>query len=176
MRTRIGAVRRRAGALIAGPVETNRIGVTFVCHGLLRQIATDIAFGSEIATDQLNVCFTPKSGHQALLDFRSCSHQISFRRAALQSPGLFMPFRPSTALKPAHRAEDFGKCLISPEFSSDSGNRFRAFDSRPVSCHMQPSVVSLLRRRDMLCTNDVYSPTLEAESSVQPSCKSRAKG
>jgi hypothetical protein len=28
MRTRIGAVRRRAGALIAGPVETNRIGVT----------------------------------------------------------------------------------------------------------------------------------------------------
>ena len=28
----------------------------------------------------------------------------------------------------------------------------------------------------MLCTNDVYSPTLEAESSVQPSRKSRAKG
>ena len=28
----------------------------------------------------------------------------------------------------------------------------------------------------MLCTNDVYSPTLEAESSVQPGCKSRAKG
>ena len=63
MRTRIGAVRRRAGALIAGIVETNRIGVTFVCHGLLRQIATDVAFGSEIATDQLNVRFTPQSGH-----------------------------------------------------------------------------------------------------------------
>jgi len=28
----------------------------------------------------------------------------------------------------------------------------------------------------MLCTNDVYSATLEAESSVQPGCKSRAKG
>jgi hypothetical protein len=28
----------------------------------------------------------------------------------------------------------------------------------------------------MLCTNDVYSPTLEAESSVQPNCKSRAEG
>jgi hypothetical protein len=29
-------VRRRAGALIAGPVDTNRIGVTLVvCHGLL---------------------------------------------------------------------------------------------------------------------------------------------
>ena len=33
---RVGAVRRRAGALIAGPVDTNRIGVTLVvCHGLL---------------------------------------------------------------------------------------------------------------------------------------------
>ena len=28
----------------------------------------------------------------------------------------------------------------------------------------------------MLCINDVYSPTLEAESSVQLGCKSRAKG
>ena len=27
----------------------------------------------------------------------------------------------------------------------------------------------------MLCTNDVYSPTLEAESPVQPCRKSRAK-
>ena len=35
---------------------------------------------------------------------------------------------------------------ISPEFSSDSGNRFRVPDSRPVSCHKQPSVVSLLLR------------------------------
>src|SRR5215469_6708110 len=32
-------------------------------------------------------------------------------------------FRPRTAVKPAHRAGGFGKCLISPEFSSDSGNR-----------------------------------------------------
>ena len=39
MRTRIGAVRRRAGALIASPVDTNRIGVTLVCHGLLRPAA-----------------------------------------------------------------------------------------------------------------------------------------
>jgi len=39
VRTRIGAVRRRAGALIAGPVDTNRIGVTLVCHGLLRPAA-----------------------------------------------------------------------------------------------------------------------------------------
>jgi hypothetical protein len=36
VRTRIGAVRRRAGALIAGPVDTNRIGVTLV---LLRPAA-----------------------------------------------------------------------------------------------------------------------------------------
>src|SRR5215469_13482241 len=36
VRTRIRAVRRRAGALIAGPVDTNRIGVTLVCQGLLR--------------------------------------------------------------------------------------------------------------------------------------------
>jgi hypothetical protein len=28
----------------------------------------------------------------------------------------------------------------------------------------------------MLCNNEVYSPTLKAESSVQPGCKSRAKG
>src|SRR5215469_4323003 len=47
MRPRIGAVRRRAGALIAGPVETNRIGVTLVCHELLREIAADVAFGSK---------------------------------------------------------------------------------------------------------------------------------
>jgi hypothetical protein len=33
VRARIGAVRRRAGALIAGPVDTNRISVTLVCHG-----------------------------------------------------------------------------------------------------------------------------------------------
>ena len=36
VRTRIGAIRRRAGALIAGPVDTNRIRVTLVCHGLVR--------------------------------------------------------------------------------------------------------------------------------------------
>src|SRR5262249_34732819 len=96
--------------------------------------------------------------------------------AALQSPGLSKAFCPSTALKPAHRARGFGKCPISPEFSSDSGSRFRAFDSRPVSCHVQPSVVSLQRRRDMLCSNDVYTPTLETESPVQPGCKSGAKG
>src|SRR5262249_12057841 len=95
-------------------------------------------------------------------------------RAVLQSPGLPKAFRPSTALKPAHRAGDFGKCLISSEFPSDGGNRFRAFDSRRVSCHMQPSVVSLQRRRDMLRTNNAYSLTLEAESSVQPASKSRA--
>ena len=35
MRTRIGAVRRRPGTLVAGPVETKRIAVTLVCHGLL---------------------------------------------------------------------------------------------------------------------------------------------
>jgi hypothetical protein len=34
VRTRIGAVCRCAGALIAGPVDTNRIHVTLVCHGL----------------------------------------------------------------------------------------------------------------------------------------------
>jgi len=39
VRTRVGAVRRRAGAPIAGPVNTNRIGVTLVCHGLLRPAA-----------------------------------------------------------------------------------------------------------------------------------------
>jgi hypothetical protein len=39
MRTRIGAVRRRASALIADPIETNRIGVTLVCNGLLRPAA-----------------------------------------------------------------------------------------------------------------------------------------
>src|SRR5215475_12165696 len=60
-----------------------------------------------------------------------------------------------------------------PEFSSKR-HRFRAFDSRPVSCHMQPSVVSLQRRRDMLRTNNAYFLTLEAESSVQPASKSRA--
>ena len=31
----IGAVRRRPGTLVAGPVETKRIAVTLVCHGLL---------------------------------------------------------------------------------------------------------------------------------------------
>jgi len=35
MRTRIGAVRRRPRTLVAGPVETKRIAVTLVCHGLL---------------------------------------------------------------------------------------------------------------------------------------------
>jgi hypothetical protein len=34
VRTRIGAVRRRAGTLIAGPVNANRIRVMLVCHGL----------------------------------------------------------------------------------------------------------------------------------------------
>src|SRR5215212_1337922 len=34
--TRICAIRRRAGALIAGPVDTNRMSVTPVCHGLHR--------------------------------------------------------------------------------------------------------------------------------------------
>ena len=34
VRTRIGAVRRRAGARIAGSLDTNRIRVTLVCHGL----------------------------------------------------------------------------------------------------------------------------------------------
>src|SRR6516165_8242223 len=35
VRSRIGAVRRCAGALIAGPVDANRIGVVFVRHALL---------------------------------------------------------------------------------------------------------------------------------------------
>ena len=39
VRTRIGAVRRRAGALIAGPVDTDRMRVTLVGHGLLRPAA-----------------------------------------------------------------------------------------------------------------------------------------
>jgi hypothetical protein len=47
---------------------------------------------------------------------------------------------------------------MSPEFSSGGGNEFRAFDSRPVSCHMQPSVVSLYWRRDMLRANNASSP------------------
>ena len=49
--TRIGAVSRRASTLIAGPVETNRIGVTLVCHGLL-QPAADVAFGSNAGMSQ----------------------------------------------------------------------------------------------------------------------------
>src|SRR5215472_9064420 len=40
---------------------------------------------------------------------------------------------------------------------------------------MQPSVVSLQRRRDMLCINSDYSDTPEAESSDQPGSKSKAK-
>src|SRR6516164_2964444 len=43
VRTRIGAVRRRASALIAGPVDTNRIGVTPVCHGSLQPAARSYA-------------------------------------------------------------------------------------------------------------------------------------
>ena len=43
VRTRIGAVRRRARALIACPVETNRIGVTLVCHELLRPAALGLS-------------------------------------------------------------------------------------------------------------------------------------
>jgi hypothetical protein len=35
VRTRIGAVRRRSCALLAGPVDANRIGMTLVCHGLM---------------------------------------------------------------------------------------------------------------------------------------------
>jgi hypothetical protein len=50
----------------------------------------------------------------------------------------------------------------------------RAVDNRPVSCRVQPSVVSLQRRRDMLCTNDDYSHIAEAETSVQPGSKSKA--
>jgi hypothetical protein len=38
VRTRIGAIRRRAGALIARPFDTNRIRVTLVCHGLRLQL------------------------------------------------------------------------------------------------------------------------------------------
>ena len=150
-----------------------------------------LAMLADMTSLNRDVCFTPKSGHwlsaarcplcarnghEVLLDFRSCPHQIAFRRASLQSPGLPKALCPSTALKPAHRVGDFGKCLISPEFSSDSGNRFRAFDSRPVSCHMQPSVVSLLRRRDMLRTNNANSLDLEAESSGQPASKPSPKG
>ena len=74
-----------------------------------------------------------KSRHQALPDFRSCSHQIMFCRAALQSPSLSKAFRPSTALKPAHRAEDFGKCLISPEVSSDTLRSVGAPKRRAIS-------------------------------------------
>jgi hypothetical protein len=40
VRARISAVRRRTGALIAGSVDTNRIAVTLVCHGLLRLAAS----------------------------------------------------------------------------------------------------------------------------------------
>jgi hypothetical protein len=40
VRTRIGAVRRRADPLIAGPVDANRIGVTLVCHGLMVTFAS----------------------------------------------------------------------------------------------------------------------------------------
>src|SRR4029077_4173477 len=43
VRTRIGAVRRRAGALIAGPVDTNRIGVTLVCHGITPACGTKLS-------------------------------------------------------------------------------------------------------------------------------------
>src|SRR5262245_6627394 len=34
------------------------------------------------------------------------------------------------------------KCLISTSLSSGGGTGFRAFDNRPVSCRVQPSVVS----------------------------------
>src|SRR6516162_6108614 len=40
VRTRIGAVRRRSGALIAAPVDANRISVTLVCHGLMVTFAS----------------------------------------------------------------------------------------------------------------------------------------
>jgi hypothetical protein len=65
VRTRIGAVRRRTGALIADPIETNRIGVTLVFHGLLRQITADVAFGSksDIAAGRRYVRLSLKSRH-----------------------------------------------------------------------------------------------------------------
>jgi hypothetical protein len=43
VRTRIGTVRRRAGALIAGPVDTNRIGVALVCQGVPPARGTELS-------------------------------------------------------------------------------------------------------------------------------------
>ena len=50
---------------------------------------------------------------------------------------------PKHCNSPARRAEDMAICLISTSLSSGGGNVIRAFDSRPVSCRVQPSVVSL---------------------------------
>ena len=110
------------------------------------------------------------------VDFRSFTHQVAVVGPHCSRPACPRHFAQALRLSPLIGLETFGKCLISPKFSSDGGNRFRAFDSRPVSCHMQPSVVSLQRRRDMLRTNNDHSDGLEAESSVQPASKSRAKG
>jgi hypothetical protein len=90
-----------------------------------------------------NCASTKRLGARSLLDFRSCLHQITFCRAALQSPGLPKAYRPRTADSLACRAEDFGdmRNLHKPFVRSQRWNR--AFDNRPVSCRVQPSVVSL---------------------------------
>jgi hypothetical protein len=123
-----------------------------------------------------DVCFVPEADMRCFLTFVPAHTKSPFVGPHCSRPAYPRHFAQVLRLSPAHRAGDFGKCLISPQFSSDSGNRFRAFDSRPVSCSMQPSVVSLQRRRDMLRTNNANSPDVEAESSVQPASKSRAKG
>jgi len=78
------------------------------------------------------------------VDFRSFTHQVAVVGPHCSRPACPRHFAQALRLSPLIGLEAFGKCLISPKFSSDNGNKFRAFDSRPVSCHKQPSVVSLL--------------------------------
>jgi hypothetical protein len=60
----------------------------------------------------------------------------------VQSPGLPKAYRPSTAA-PLSERRTFGDMSISTSPPFGGGNVIRAFDSRPVSCRVQSSVVSL---------------------------------
>ena len=92
-------------------------------HGITFRSRTNFPVNLSDAARPISGCFTPKSGHwlarqvcplsaksghKLLLDFHSCSHQFTVRRARLQSPGYPRHFAQELRLSPLIGLETLG--------------------------------------------------------------------
>ena len=86
------------------------LATRFCCDAQPLPLAEEIAAALPLSCDDAAMNFLQQR-NALVLHASKCViptlHDPTARRAALQSPGLLKAFRPSTALKPAHRAGDF---------------------------------------------------------------------